>query len=98
VTTQLQLINIIGFPVSISEWHSLIDTGKPRKTCVEVAGRRTSTRNRDMFSDVVCGSVQPLQILRSCSDGIHPVVLWLTSSYLCPTFKHNKFSKFNNAC
>jgi len=21
--------------------HSLVDTGKPRKTCVEVAGRRT---------------------------------------------------------
>jgi len=24
-----------------SSQHSLIDTGKPRKTCVEVAGRRT---------------------------------------------------------
>jgi len=31
--------------------HSLVDTGKPRKTCVEVAGRRTfrilATRNEN---------------------------------------------------
>jgi hypothetical protein len=33
-----------------------------------------------------------------CSDGFHPVVLWQTSSYLCATFKHNKFSKSNSAC
>jgi hypothetical protein len=34
----------------------------------------------------------------SRSDGIHPVVLLQTSSYLYPTFKHNKFSKYNHAC
>lgn len=34
----------------------------------------------------------------TCSNGIHPVVPWQTSSNLCSTFKHNKFSKSNNAC
>jgi hypothetical protein len=34
-----------------SSQHSLIDTGKPRKTCVEVAGRRNDSDSDDDDDD-----------------------------------------------
>ena len=54
--------------------HSLVDTGKPRKTCVEVAGRRTfqmltSSQQTDMSVCLsVCTSIRPQRATRLPMD------------------------------